>query len=284
MSWNHIAHSTKILKRITVKNLIKLYLPFRERICKDNILYLIKFCRDLNLNLYTFKKSFDHDLHFSIEQFTVRDFPNQKDAIQILGDVYTEEPFASLLGVFISAKRLSEDVQQIVMYGNKVKASYEEFLDPRHRFHSTKYAAEDEVDFQTARKLNESIFNGRVLTETRDETGRETTETKSETKEHKEETEVVQPEVQSAGFIFNYSIFYAMSSRLLLGLEIMVFYDVTDHHSYLAFYPQIHAQLTKELEVQVGPGLVFTKTKIIPEFVHRVIIETLPSTHPNLVW
>ena len=225
-------------------------------------------------------------LHFSYYQFTFHDFPDRKDAIQILGDVYMEEPYASLLGIYISAQRLTRDVQQIVMYGNKVKASYEEYLDHRHRFHSTKNAEEDEVDFQTARKWTESTINDlqldRVSTETRDEIekiGREATETKSESKEHKEETDVVQPEVISAGFIFNYSIFYAMSSRLLFGLEIMVFYDVTDNHSYLAFYPQIHAQLTKELEIQVGPGLVFTKTKIIPEFVHRVIVETLPHTH-----
>jgi hypothetical protein len=83
-----------------------------------------------------------------------------------------------------------------------------------------------------------------------------------------------------AGFILNYSIFYSMNPGLIFGVEILAFYDVADHLSYLAFYPQLHAQISEELEIQVGPGLVFTKKKIIPEFVHRVIIETLPNHSP----
>ena len=80
-----------------------------------------------------------------------------------------------------------------------------------------------------------------------------------------------------SGFILNYSIYYSINPGLLSGIEILAFYDVTNTLSYLAFYPQIHAHLSREVEVQVGFGLVFTKKKIIPEFVHRVIIETLPN-------
>ncbi len=43
----------------------------------------------------------------------------------------------------------------------------------------------------------------------------------------------------------------------------------------MAFFPQIQIQFTKEFKLDVGPGLVLTAFKIIPEFVSRIQIETI---------
>ena len=65
--------------------------------------------------------------------------------------------------------------------------------------------------------------------------------------------------------------------KLLLGLEILFFYDVNyGKFSYLAFYPQVQAQFTNEVKIDVGPGFIFTLNKFVPEFVARVLIENFP--------
>ena len=66
--------------------------------------------------------------------------------------------------------------------------------------------------------------------------------------------------------------------KLLLGLEILFFYDVNyGKFSYLAFYPQVQAQFTNEVKIDVGPGFIFTLNKFVPEFVARVLIENFPG-------
>ena len=66
--------------------------------------------------------------------------------------------------------------------------------------------------------------------------------------------------------------------KLLLGLEILFFYDVNyGKFSYLAFYPQVQAQFTNEVKIDIGPGFVFTLNKLIPKFVMRVLIENFPG-------
>ena len=81
------------------------------------------------------------------------------------------------------------------------------------------------------------------------------------------------PEVDSAGFVLNYSIFYSAFRDIIFGLEILVFYDVRGRQSYLAFFPQIHWQVNQNMTIQVGPGMVFTPIKVVPVFAHRVIFE-----------
>ena len=66
------------------------------------------------------------------------------------------------------------------------------------------------------------------------------------------------------------------SRKVLYGIEILFYYDVNFHRfSYLAFFPQIQIQFSKEFRLDVGPGLVLTAFKIIPEFVSRIQIETI---------
>ena len=100
---------------------------------------------------------------------------------------------------------------------------------------------------------------------------RQLTEDHSSTKHE----DVIFSEVDSAGIIFNYTLLYAIYENFLIGVEILIYYDVTGNYSYFAIFPQVQAHFS--MEVQVGPGLVFTKDKIIPKFAHRLIVETLPN-------
>ena len=75
--------------------------------------------------------------------------------------------------------------------------------------------------------------------------------------------------------VFNYTLLYILFENFLIGFEILIYYDVTGNYSYFAIFPQI--QFHFSMEIQAGPGLVFTKNKIIPKFAHRVIVETLPN-------
>jgi hypothetical protein len=47
-----------------------------------------------------------------------------KEAFQILGDLYLWQSVASIVGLYVKATRLSPNVQQIFMYGNKYKGNY----------------------------------------------------------------------------------------------------------------------------------------------------------------
>ena len=107
--------------------------------------------------------------------------------------------------------------------------------------------------------------------------GRQASETEetASTQPEKRQVEVVFSEVDSAGWVFNYSLFYTLHEDFLIGFEILVYYDVTGRFSYFAIYPQFHWHFSMEL--QVGPRIVFTKDKIIPKFAHRLIVETLPN-------
>ncbi len=83
------------------------------------------------------------------------------------------------------------------------------------------------------------------------------------------------PEVDAAGFVLNYSIFYSAFRDIIFGLEILVFYDVRGKSSYLVFFPQIHWQVHQNMTLQGGPGMVLSPIKIVPVFAHRVIFEEI---------
>jgi hypothetical protein len=86
------------------------------------------------------------------------------------------------------------------------------------------------------------------------------------------------PEVDAAGFVLNYSIFYSAFRDIIFGLEILVFYDVHGKSSFLAFFPQIHWQVHQNMTLKVGPGMVLSPIKIVPVFAHRVIFEEIIIT------
>lgn len=66
-------------------------------------------------------------------QFVLNQTPERLDLFLVLVDVFTREAFGSLLGVYINTKKIGENFQQVLMYGTKVKAGYEQFLEPRLR-------------------------------------------------------------------------------------------------------------------------------------------------------
>ena len=184
--------------------------------------------------------------------------------------------------------RLTDRLQQIVMFGPKVKASYREFLPPQLRPDVNKQEEDFENFFPSARKMpdvtssNITYFSPARTFEvqklglfTSGRQGSATDEGTASTQPEKRQEEIVFSEVDSAGWVFNYSLFYTLHEDFLIGFEILIYYDVTGRFSYFAIYPQFHWHFSMEL--QVGPGLVFTKEKIIPKFAHRLIVETLPN-------
>jgi hypothetical protein len=55
------------------------------------------------------------------------------------------------------------------------------------------------------------------------------------------------------GIIINNSVFTRLTPNLVVGLEILSFFDVTAKESFIVFYPQIHVSITATLTVQVSP-------------------------------
>ena len=66
-------------------------------------------------------------------QFTLGQTDERLDLLLVIIDVYAREAFASLLGVFVNIKKIGDNFQQVIMYGPKMKAGYENFIDPRLR-------------------------------------------------------------------------------------------------------------------------------------------------------
>ena len=56
-------------------------------------------------------------------QVTYNDGLEYKEAFQVIADLYLWQSVASIVGLYINAKRLSTNWQQIVMYGNKCKGN-----------------------------------------------------------------------------------------------------------------------------------------------------------------
>jgi hypothetical protein len=179
---------------------------------------------------------------------------------------------ATILGLYITATRLSQNVQQICMYGNKFKGNYGPILEP---VFGTRFHPSEEPDNESQTGFN-TIFNtgfdvARQMSDD-DNNGQSTT--------NDFDLSLIDPEVESAGFVLNYSIFYSAFRDIIVGFEVLVFYDVRGRQSYLAFFPQIHWQLNPEMTIQFGPGIVFTPIKVIPVFAHRVIFEKFVDNIP----
>jgi hypothetical protein len=84
--------------------------------------------------------------------------------------------------------------------------------------------------------------------------------------------------VEIDGIIINNTVFYAIQKNLLVALEVLTFFDFFTGESSVAFYPQVHIKFSTNFELQVGVGLVFSKDKILPQFVHRTIFASPPPT------
>ena len=93
-------------------------------------------------------------------QFVLNQTSERLDLFQVLVDVFTREAFGSLLGVYINIKKIGEYFQQVVMYGTKVKAGYEQFLEPRLRPPPQPFI------FDFARSFDQSSSTGKKAIET----------------------------------------------------------------------------------------------------------------------
>ena len=74
------------------------------------------------------------------------------------------------------------------------------------------------------------------------------------------------------GVILNDSVFFQVKPDFVVGLEMLIYLDTNNEESFVAFYPQAHVKLLPFLQLQMGFGLVLTKTKFIPQLVHRAIL------------
>ena len=189
-------------------------------------------------------------------QVTYNDEADYKEAFQIIADLYLWQSVAAVVGLYINAKRLSPNLQQIVMYGNKCKGNYGPLLVP---LFGDRFRPSDESDTGDQSGFNTIFSSGfdiarQLPTDQRDLT-------------------LLEPEVGSAGFVLNYSLFYNLHDDVIVGVEILIFYDVRGRSSYLAVFPQVHWQLNTDTVVQVGPGIVFSPIKVVPVFAHRLIFE-----------
>ena len=90
-----------------------------------------------------------------VSQFTYNKTPDFVEAVQVLGDAYLWQSVASIMGLYVTASRLSENVQQIFMYGNRMRGNYGPLLEKwfGHRFHPS-----DESDSEGQSGFN-TIFN-----------------------------------------------------------------------------------------------------------------------------
>lgn len=61
----------------------------------------------------------------------------------------------------------------------------------------------------------------------------------------------------------------------MVGIEVLFFHDFMMNNSSLAIYPQILVRITKTLSVQLGIGFYFEAKKFVPQFVYRVINESV---------
>jgi len=63
--------------------------------------------------------------------------------------------------------------------------------------------------------------------------------------------------------------------QYVLIAEMQFFYHLHDEEdSFIAFYPQTSIKISDSLKVQIGMGLYCKKSKIVPQFVHKVILMT----------
>ena len=188
-----------------------------------------------------------------VAQVTFNDDIDYKEAFQIIGDLYLWQSVAAVVGLYINAKRLSPNLQQIVMYGNKCKGNYGPLLVP---LFGDRFRPSDESNTDDQSGFN-TIFN----------TGFDIA------RQLPPDLSLFDPEVGSAGFVLNYSLFFTLFDDVIVGVEILIFYDVMGRSSYFAVFPQVHWQINPETVVQVGPGIVFTPIKVVPVFAHRLIFE-----------
>jgi hypothetical protein len=101
-----------------------------------------------------------------VGQFTYNKTPDFVEAVQVLGDAYLWQSVASIMGLYVTASRLSDNVQQIVMYGNRMRGNYGPLLENwfGHRFHpSDESDSEQQVSISLTFLLQ--IFRKKVLQE-----------------------------------------------------------------------------------------------------------------------
>ena len=55
--------------------------------------------------------------------------------------------------------------------------------------------------------------------------------------------------------------------------EMQFFHHLHDiNESFVAFYPQLHVKFSTSLKIQIGIGIYCKRSKIVPQFAHKVIL------------
>ena len=76
---------------------------------------------------------------------------------------------------------------------------------------------------------------------------------------------------QTAAMLLNNSVFYHISSKLVLGAELVIYVDAGFINASVGFYPQIYLELTNFLKLQSGLGFIYRQGQMIPQFLARLV-------------
>ena len=86
------------------------------------------------------------------------------------------------------------------------------------------------------------------------------------------EKDIKKKTIGVAGLIVNNTVFLQLRKNLIVALEVNIYLNAANGESYIAIYPQVQLNLLTIFEIQMGIGLVFTKTKFVPQLIHRAIL------------
>ena len=76
---------------------------------------------------------------------------------------------------------------------------------------------------------------------------------------------------RTAAVLLNNSVFYHISSKLVVGAEVVIYVDSSFINASVSFYPQIFLELTNYLKLQSGLGFIYRQGKLIPQFLSRLV-------------
>ena len=76
---------------------------------------------------------------------------------------------------------------------------------------------------------------------------------------------------RNAALLLNNSVFYHISRKFVLGIEIVLYIDAEFSQTYIGFFPQFFLALTDSLNLQSGVGITYSQGGFKPELIARLI-------------
>ena len=78
---------------------------------------------------------------------------------------------------------------------------------------------------------------------------------------------------------------YSRHIRSNFVSEMLFFYHLhEEEESFVAFYPQIHIKFSHKLKIQIGIGIFCHKSKVVPQFAHKVIVAAPKAPEVEEPW